>query len=142
GNVAVNAYLIGIGFDMERQRQWKTDFDKNPKIRLQHYTTDAGRRGITRTGVIDPAFTKEGKNFFSPNIYGTSDDATEYLALPSRAEYYISLNMSFVADKLSPLSVAEPKNGHDGGGLETFTTLPVSIKGAARAPSPWSPLSD
>lgn len=130
-----------VGWDIYKQQKWLSDAKKENPIRLQHYTTEKGKNGIEGSGCIDPAYSRKGSNFFTPNIYFSTQDATERLALPNECEFYISLNMFKTADNLAPITIVGERYGHKGGGLETSTSEKIYINGLIRMRSQWIPLT-
>jgi hypothetical protein len=131
-----------LGWDAEKQREWISKARNEKPLWLHHYTTENGKNGIEMSGVIDPAYAAEGINFFSPDNYSASDEATEKLATPSKREYQIGLFMFKDADGLSDISLVGPRYGHQGGGRETSTAQPIPINGIMRMRTQWIPLTD
>lgn len=138
GGVAVTGLLAQAGWDVYKQQQWLSKANKEVPLRLQHYTTEDGKKGIEgNLGVLDPKRTRDGVIYFSPDIYYSSTEATEDLAVDPEREWYISLNMYFDADAMSgPRPVAKKTYKRDdgtevtrrGGGTEYWTSeiIPTS----------------
>ena len=138
--IAAIGSSVWIGaWTLEKVIEWERTSRDELAIRLQHYTTAESVVPIIQSGYIN---SPNGTNYFTPDYYCTTEEATEKLATPSKREFYFSLNMYMVSDGLSPITRVPPRFGHDGGGWQTYTEMPIPIHGDRRKTIGPIPLSD
>jgi hypothetical protein len=147
GSLVSTAYLVKIGWDAAKQREWMAAAQKERPLRLRHYTTEKGKVLISGSGVIRNP-NNEG-NYFTSDLYAESETAADKLATWNEPDFYVELNMYKTADELvGPSTVSSEVYERDGvvkirlgGGNQYRTDLPIPIQGAMRMHQ-WIPLTE
>lgn len=97
-----------------------------------HYTDEAGRAGISRTGTILPS--DDGFVYLTPTVYTSGTDAQAELALRRTPTGYFPLPRSTLPG-LTPAGTVPPSNGQPGGGEQFVVPGPVPVD-----PTRWIPI--
>jgi hypothetical protein len=100
---------------------------------FNHYTNEAGRAGIQRTGTIIPS--SDGFVYVTPTVYTSGAAAQAELSLSRTPTGYFQLPRSNLPG-LTPAGRVPPGSaGQPGGGIQFVVPGPVRINGA-----PWVPI--
>jgi hypothetical protein len=98
---------------------------------IYHFTNDAGKRGISSSGLVMPGGS--GLVYVSPIPYGNAPQAQSALSLPRTPAGYFEIPRSNVAGPLLWRAVG-PNFGQPGGGMEASVPGTIPLSGARWVP--------
>ncbi len=96
----------------------------------RHYTTEAGRVGISASGLI---MSSSGTNYVTVTAYASGLTARADLALGSTPTGYFEIPAERLPNLEGPRCVTA-LNGEPGGGVEYWTNQPISAEGLTWVP--------